>query len=585
MAKGDIELSIDANAAGAIKGFRQTENAAEKSAGIVARSARRAEAASSRAARAIGRASKAAALGLAAGAAAAGVALVGMVKGAVEDAAGQARLAKALRNTTGATKSQVAAVEDWISKQGVAYGVADDQLRPALEKLATATGSVAKAQKLATLAMNVSAGTGKSLEQVSTALAKAQNGNVSALARLGISTKDAAGKTISFEEAQKRLAAAHKGQAAKSANTLEGKMRRLKLVLSETGETIGAKLLPFLTRLADWFLNKGLPKIEAFGTYLGTVLPPIFEKVKAVVSAVMGSLQGDVGSKIDGIKQIFTDAVSIVTSLWNAFGDNILSYLRSTLENVKTVLSGAFTVIQGIFQTVAALLKGDWSGVWEGIKKILSGAVKIVIGLVKQLWNAVKFAFSNAGVALKGIFSGLWSGLKTLAGNGIKGIVDLVTGLPGRLLSLGGKMLEAGKGLIGKLWEGIKNVAGNAGGFVSDLLAKIKDGINNLLDLPLSVELPKVLGGKSIQLIPRFERGTNYAPGGWALVGERGPEIVDLPRGSRVTPNEESVRRLADQRAGGLHIDNLTIHAAPGEHIDSSLPRALATIDLLYGTG
>jgi hypothetical protein len=36
-----------------------------------------------------------------------------------------------------------------------------------------------------------------------------------------------------------------------------------------------------------------------------------------------------------------------------------------------------------------------------------------------------------------------------------------------------------------------------------------------------------------------FAKGTNFAPGGMALVGERGPELVNLPRGSRVTPNDK----------------------------------------------
>jgi hypothetical protein len=36
---------------------------------------------------------------------------------------------------------------------------------------------------------------------------------------------------------------------------------------------------------------------------------------------------------------------------------------------------------------------------------------------------------------------------------------------------------------------------------------------------------------------PGFADGTDSAPGGLALVGERGPEIVNLPRGSQVFPN------------------------------------------------
>jgi len=35
-----------------------------------------------------------------------------------------------------------------------------------------------------------------------------------------------------------------------------------------------------------------------------------------------------------------------------------------------------------------------------------------------------------------------------------------------------------------------------------------------------------------------FADGTNYAPGGLAVVGEEGPELVNLPRGSQVIPND-----------------------------------------------
>jgi hypothetical protein len=39
--------------------------------------------------------------------------------------------------------------------------------------------------------------------------------------------------------------------------------------------------------------------------------------------------------------------------------------------------------------------------------------------------------------------------------------------------------------------------------------------------------------------IPGFATGTRYAPGGMALVGERGPELVNLPRGAQVIPNSQ----------------------------------------------
>ncbi|MFJ9315767.1 hypothetical protein ACIRN4_16375 [Pimelobacter simplex] len=527
-----------------------------------------------------GKIAKVAALGVAGGVAAAGVALFKLGQGAAEDAAGQARLAKALKNSAGATKAQTASVEDWISKQGVALGVADDELRPALEKLAVATKDVGKAQKLATLGMDVAAGTGLSLQAVSKALAKAQNGQVAGLSKLGISTKDAEGKTISFAEAQKRLAKAHGGQAATSANTLQGKIGRLKLILSETGETIGSKLLPVATQLADWFLKDGLPKISAFGNYLSTVLPPIVEKVKTVVSAVLGAMKGDVSGNLGGIKQIFTDAVSIIRSLWNAFGPTLLASLKSSFENMKMMLSGAFTIIRGIFATVSALLKGDWKGVWEGIKTILRGAATLLVGLVRELWNKIKLAFSSAGIAVKAIFSGLWNGIRSAASAGLNWLVERVRSIPGSLKGLGGKFLEAGKTLIGKLWDGIKNAAGNAGGFVGDLLGKVKSGINSLLRLPLKTPEIKVKGIKilgSTTIIPAFARG-GIAPGGTALVGEEGPELVDLPRGSRVTPHRASMARL-----GGGGTVEVHLHMGSGFVGDESkLATALEQMFLRY---
>lgn len=53
--------------------------------------------------------------------------------------------------------------------------------------------------------------------------------------------------------------------------------------------------------------------------------------------------------------------------------------------------------------------------------------------------------------------------------------------------------------------------------------------------------------------VPRFAAGTSYAPGGAAVVGERGPELINLPRGSRVTPNGQW---------GGVTVNIGTIHAS-----------------------
>lgn len=508
---------------------------------------------------------KIAALGLAGGVATAGVALFKMGQAAAEDEASQKRLAKTLQNTTGATKAQVAGVEDWISAQGRALGVADDELRPALEKLVSATHDVGKAQKLASLAMDISAGTGKSLEAVSMALAKAQNGNVSALGRLGVNVKDAEGKTISFEQAQKRLGKTFKGQATTAANTFEGKVGRLKLALSETGEEIGAKLLPTALKLADWFLNDGLPKMQAFGNYLSRTLPPIFQRIQAVVRAVMDALRGDVGGNLNGIKQIFRDAVSIITSIWRAFGPGLVAFIKPAFAAIKAIVKGAFTVIRGIFKTVSALLKGDWKGVWDGIKTILRGAATALVGIVKLLWNTVKLIFRSAGVALKGMVRTTWSGAQTLFRAGVNGIVNLVRGIPGKIGALGGLMARAGKNLLQSFLDGMKNAAGFIGGIAGNVWSAVKgllngaiDKINNALEFRIDTPGP---GGFDINPpnIPHLAKGGTVTKPTLALIGEDGPEAV-VPLGAKNRPRGS----MPGLGGGGGNTYNFTINGFVG---------------------
>lgn len=537
-----------------------------------------------------GKLAKVAALGLAAGAGAAAVGLFKLTQGAAEDAAGQARLAKALQNATGATKAQVAGVEDWISKQGVALGVADDELRPALEKLAVATGDVGKAQKLASLAMDVSAGTGMSLEAVSKALAKAQNGQVAGLSKLGIKTKDAEGKAISFTEAQKRLANAHGGQAATKANTFQGKMDRLKLILAETGETIGAKVLPFVTKMADWFLKKGLPALSLFGGYLsknlgpviaslgdwfrskalpalrqfgqyiGTNLPPLIAKIKPVITDAVNTVRSVLGS----LKSIFTSVLGALSALWKTFGGTITSFLRTSLQNTITILRGAFTVVRGIFQTVAALLKGDWRGVWNGIKTILRGAATVIKGVVREMWNRVKTVFKLGGTALKTIMRGAWTGVKTIVRAGITAQVELIRGMPGKLIALAGKMLTAGKTLGGKIIEGLKKgitgIPGVIGNIASAAFDKLKDLINSAID-KINGGIPNSLGKGPLTInlpdnpIPRLARGGPVKKGQPYIVGDRGPrhtwELFVPDEDGRVEARVPSAGGVRPMAAGG----------------------------------
>ena len=165
------------------------------------------------------------------------------IKGAMEDQKAQIQLAKSIRNTTNATSQQIAGLESFVSRTQFATGVLDDQLRPSLNRLVLATGDVEQSQKLLTLALDISAGTGKDLESVTTALSKAAGGQFTALQRLGVGLDKTVFATKDLDYITGVLGNKFEGQAAAAAATFAGQLAILNAKAQEAQETIGEALI------------------------------------------------------------------------------------------------------------------------------------------------------------------------------------------------------------------------------------------------------------------------------------------------------------------------------------------------------
>ena len=151
-----------------------------------------------------------------------------------------------------------------ILKTSLATGVADDEPRPAMQRLAVSTKDVGEAQRLLALALDISKGSGKSLEEVANALGKAQDGNTTALQRLGLGLSKAELSTLSFTEVQAKLSDLYGGAAAANAETFQGKIDRLKVGFDEAKEALGTALLPQVERFIGFLNETGIPSLNAF---------------------------------------------------------------------------------------------------------------------------------------------------------------------------------------------------------------------------------------------------------------------------------------------------------------------------------
>jgi hypothetical protein len=241
-----------------------------------------------------------------------GLALAG--KAAADEEQEMAVLAQTLRNTAGATKESVDATEEWITAQQNATGIADGDLRPALANLARASKDTSKAQDLLKTAMDTSVATGKPLEQVSLALAKAYNGNIGALGRLGIATKDANGKTLSFDAVLQNLTATMGGSAAAAADTTAGKMAILRARFSDITENIGSAVLPLIEKhlvpaiekLVRWFesLSEGQRAFLVKAALFAAAAGPAMKMVGTLMQ--MGSAASRAAKLLRGLGGVAT---------------------------------------------------------------------------------------------------------------------------------------------------------------------------------------------------------------------------------------------------------------------------------------
>jgi hypothetical protein len=290
----------------------------------------------------------------AAAAAYAGKLAIDGVKAAIEDEAAQTRLATSLKNVTGATDAQIKSTEAYILQSSLAFGVTDDKLRPSLDRLVRSTKDVEEAQKLQTLAINIAAGTGKDLQAVSEALAKAHDGNFTALRKLGGGIDENILKSKDFDAATAALSKTFEGQATKQAETFSGKMERLKIAFDEGKETVGSFILDAITPMVDFIVKHVVPAIQAFA----------------------GSIGG-----ADGIKTALTEYITVAKSIFLP----VIEGLKKAFDNIKASVmenKESFKTLFDFLKTyVAPFLGGALKFAIEAIGKALS----IVIGIVARL--------------------------------------------------------------------------------------------------------------------------------------------------------------------------------------------------------
>jgi hypothetical protein len=208
------------------------------------------------------------------------------IKAAAADQKAQQQLSLALKNV--GLERDAATSEAFIQRLQSEFGVVDDQLRPAYQRLAVATHDTAESQKLLQLSLDISASTGKDLESVTAALSKAYLGNNTALSKLGVGISKADLKAGNFNDIIDKLTVTFAGAAKQAANSYQGSIDKLGVASQNVKEIIGTGLIDAIKNLAGETGVSDLAKnMENAATYTADVIRGI-----GVLTAQLKKLPG-----------------------------------------------------------------------------------------------------------------------------------------------------------------------------------------------------------------------------------------------------------------------------------------------------
>lgn len=465
-----------------------------------------------------------------------GAAAISMGKAAAEDAQQQAVLKKALKNTTGATDAQVAAVESHISAMSQATGVADDQLRPAMGNLVRATGDVTKSQDAMGVALDVAAATGQDVEAVSKAMAKGYAGNTKALGKLVPGMDKAVLASGDMDKVMGELARTTGGSAAAAADTAAGKMQIMQTQMGEAKETIGAALLPAMSKFGD-ILTTVAGLIQRHST-LFLVLAGVIATVAAAilvinaattiytaVSAIAGAVSGAAWlAALWPILLVIAAVIAVVavivllwkkcawfrkavTAIWEAIKAAffaVVQWMKTAWQNTINAIVAAIRWVQSVWRAVVTWIRTAWQVVVNAI----AVAVRWVVAVFRAAWAGIRAAAAAVVNWLRSAWAGVMASLRAQV-NFVRAVVSAAFRA---ISSVAGTIAGAVKRSWESVFGALKSAARVMGNVVSAPFRAIKSAVDtvinavkSLVDWLRNIKMPKLsfpkmpswLGGSS----------------------------------------------------------------------------------------
>ena len=288
-----------------------------------------------------------------------GVGVTAFAKSAISAFAAQEKQLAVFKNSLRSIGFEFATSDSlaFLNSLKLQYGVADEQLIPAYEKLLTTTRSLAASQNLTNIALDVAARQNISVTEAADALSKAYLGNTRSLGALGLGISKTTLASGDFAKILKEVTLVTKGAASAAANTFAGKLAKLKVAADSAKESIGAGLVEAIMRISgatdiDQLQTKIINFGESASRALITIGDAIRENIVLIKSFAALMIAAFTINKIAAFIVSLEAIVKTVKTLRNAL--LAAAVARNFLFNPL----GAAALTAGMFAAIGLLIKG-----------------------------------------------------------------------------------------------------------------------------------------------------------------------------------------------------------------------------------
>lgn len=318
-------------------------------------------------------------------------------------------------------------------------------------------------------------------------------------------------------------------------------------------------------------------------TSLGERALPVLEKGLSTVANYMPQFESAVTSAADAVGPVFEVAGGAVTKLWDRWQprlSELAPLVSGTMSNVANGIQTALPVISSIFESIGGVASAVLP-VISTIAQDMGGKVTRIFDVVGQHTGTMQSVFAAAGPAISSVLSTSWSVISPILDLAVEGF-NLVASVVGWAFPYIESVITSVWSVVGPvvsaIGDGISAVAGAFKKAADSIGGSAKKASSSASAVNSAVSSQSQ--GKSSR-VGANATGTSYWKGGYTTLAEHGPEIVDLPTGTKVYSKSNTENILNRNRSVNVNIENLTVREeADIDKVAEKIVKKLEEVDM-----